>query len=417
MANEKVILAYSGGLDTTAIIPWLKENFGYDVICACINVGQDEEIKDDNLQERAKMSGASKLYIEDVVDEFADDYIMPCVDAGAVYEHKYLLGTSMARPLIAKKLVEIARKEGATAICHGATGKGNDQIRFELGIKALAPDLKIIAPWRMTDVWTMQSREDEIEYCKKHGIDLPFSMGKGYSRDRNLWHISHEGLELEDPSKAPNYDKMLVLSVTPEKAPDKETSVTLTFEQGIPKTLNGKAMKVSEIIRELNVLGGQNGIGIVDIVENRVVGMKSRGVYETPGGTILCAAHEQLEELCLDRDLMEFKKKLASQMAQVVYEGKWFTPLMSSMIAFTKESQKYVTGEVHLKLYKGNIIKDGTTSPYSLYNESLASFTTGDLYDHHDAEGFITLFGLPLKVRAMKLQEVEAKKKAAAKTK
>ena len=417
MANEKVILAYSGGLDTTAIIPWLKENFGYDVICACINVGQDEEIKDDNLQERAKMSGASKLYIEDVVDEFADDYIMPCVDAGAVYEHKYLLGTSMARPLIAKKLVEIARKEGATAICHGATGKGNVQIRFELGIKALAPDLKIIAPWRMTDVWTMQSREDEIEYCKKHGIDLPFSMGKGYSRDRNLWHISHEGLELEDPSKAPNYDKMLVLSVTPEKAPDKETSVTLTFEQGIPKTLNGKAMKVSEIIRELNVLGGQNGIGIVDIVENRVVGMKSRGVYETPGGTILCAAHEQLEELCLDRDLMEFKKKLASQMAQVVYEGKWFTPLMSSMIAFTKESQKYVTGEVHLKLYKGNIIKDGTTSPYSLYNESLASFTTGDLYDHHDAEGFITLFGLPLKVRAMKLQEVEAKKKAAAKTK
>ncbi len=417
MANEKVILAYSGGLDTTAIIPWLKENFGYDVICACINVGQDEEIKDDNLQERAKMSGASKLYIEDVVDEFADDYIMPCVDAGAVYEHKYLLGTSMARPLIAKKLVEIARKEGATAICHGATGKGNDQIRFELGIKALAPDLKIIAPWRMTDVWTMQSREDEIEYCKKHGIDLPFSMGKGYSRDRNLWHISHEGLELEDPSKAPNYDKMLVLSVTPEKAPDKETSVTLTFEQGIPKTLNGKAMKVSEIIRELNVLGGQNGIGIVDIVENRVVGMKSRGVYETPGGTILCAAHEQLEELCLDRDLMEFKKKLASQMAQVVYEGKWFTPLMSSMIAFTKESQKYVTGEVHLKLYKGNIIKDGATSPYSLYNESLASFTTGDLYDHHDAEGFITLFGLPLKVRAMKLQEVESKKKAASKTK
>ena len=417
MANEKVILAYSGGLDTTAIIPWLKENFGYDVICACINVGQDEEIKDDNLQERAKMSGASKLYIEDVVDEFADDYIMPCVDAGAVYEHKYLLGTSMARPLIAKKLVEIARKEGATAICHGATGKGNDQIRFELGIKALAPDLKIIAPWRMTDVWTMQSREDEIEYCKKHGIDLPFSMGKGYSRDRSLWHISHEGLELEDPSKAPNYDKMLVLSVTPEKAPDKETSVTLTFEQGIPKTLNGKAMKVSEIIRELNVLGGQNGIGIVDIVENRVVGMKSRGVYETPGGTILCAAHEQLEELCLDRDLMEFKKKLASQMAQVVYEGKWFTPLMSSMIAFTKESQKYVTGEVHLKLYKGNIIKDGTTSPYSLYNESLASFTTGDLYDHHDAEGFITLFGLPLKVRAMKLQEVESKKKAASKTK
>lgn len=417
MANEKVILAYSGGLDTTAIIPWLKENFGYDVICACIDVGQDSEIRDDNLQERARLSGASRLYIEDVVDEFAEDYIMPCVDAGAVYEHKYLLGTSMARPLIAKKLVEIARKEGATAICHGATGKGNDQIRFELGIKALAPDLKIIAPWRMTDVWTMQSREDEIEYCKQHGIDLPFSMGKGYSRDRNLWHISHEGLELEDPSQAPNYDKMLVLSVTPEKAPDKETDITLTFEQGIPKSLNGREMKVADIIKELNVLGGQNGIGIIDIVENRVVGMKSRGVYETPGGTILCEAHDQLEELTVDRDLMEFKKKLASQMAQVVYEGKWFTPLMDSMKAFVKESQKYVTGEVKLKLYKGNIIKNGTTSPYSLYNESLASFTTGDLYDHHDAEGFITLFGLPLKVRAMKLQEVKENKKQAAKTK
>ena len=409
MANEKVILAYSGGLDTTAIIPWLKENFGYDVICACINVGQDEEIKDDNLQERAKMSGASKLYIEDVVDEFADDYIMPCVDAGAVYEHKYLLGTSMARPLIAKKLVEIARKEGATAICHGATGKGNDQIRFELGIKALAPDLKIIAPWRMTDVWTMQSREDEIEYCKKHGIDLPFSMGKGYSRDRNLWHISHEGLELEDPSKAPNYDKMLVLSVTPEKAPDKETSVTLTFEQGIPKTLNGKAMKVSEIIRELNVLGGQNGIGIVDIVENRVVGMKSRGVYETPGGTILCAAHEQLEELCLDRETTAMKIEVASKYASTIYEGKWFSPLREALQAFIESTQRYVTGTVKLALYKGNIIKAGTTSPYSMYNESIASFKTGDQYDHHDAAGFITLFGLSTKVRAMKLQEVAKK--------
>lgn len=410
-AKEKVILAYSGGLDTTAIIPWLKENFNYDVICACINVGQDEEIKDDNLQERARISGASKLYIEDVTDEFAEDYIMPCVDAGAVYEHKYLLGTSMARPLISKKLVEIARKEGAVAICHGATGKGNDQIRFELSIKALAPDLKIIAPWRMTDIWKMESREDEIQYCKDHGIDLPFSMGKGYSRDRNLWHISHEGLELEDPSAAPNYDKMLVLSVTPEKAPDKMTDVSLSFEQGIPVALNGKKMKVADIIKQLNVLGGENGIGIIDIVENRVVGMKSRGVYETPGGTILCEAHDQLEELCLDRDTMEFKKKLGSQMAQVVYEGKWFTPLNEAMIAFVKSTQKYVTGEVHLKLYKGNIIKNGTTSPYSLYNESLASFTTGDLYDHHDADGFITLFGLPLKVRAMKLQEVKKKSK------
>jgi argininosuccinate synthase len=412
MANEKVILAYSGGLDTTAIIPWLKENFGYDVICACINVGQDEEIADDNLQERAKLSGAEKLYIVDATDEFADEYILPCVEAGAVYEHKYLLGTSMARPLISKKLVEIARKEGASAICHGATGKGNDQIRFELGIKALAPDLKIIAPWRMTEIWKMESREDEVQYCKDHGIDLPFSMGKGYSRDRNLWHISHEGLELEDPSVEPNYDKLLVLSVTPQKAPDKVTEITMTFEEGVPKTLNGKAMKLSEIIRELNTIGGQNGIGIIDIVENRVVGMKSRGVYETPGGTILMEAHDQLEELCLDRETMEYKKRLASQMAQTVYEGKWFTPLCDAIRAFVTSTQKYVTGEVRLKLYKGSIIKAGTTSPYSLYNESLASFTTGDMYDHRDANGFITLFGLPLKVRAMKLSEVEEKKNA-----
>ena len=335
---------------------------------------------------------------------------MPCVQAGAVYEHKYLLGTSMARPAIAKKLVEIARKENAVAICHGATGKGNDQIRFELGIKALAPDIKIIAPWRMTDVWTMQSREDEIAFCQAHGINLPFDASHSYSLDRNLWHISHEGLELEDPSQAPNYDDMLVLSVTPEKAPDKETEITMTFEAGVPKTLNGKAMKVSEIITELNRLGGENGIGIIDIVENRVVGMKSRGVYETPGGTILMAAHEQLEELCLDRDTMEAKKKLGSQFAQVVYEGKWFTPLCDAIKAFVKSTQEYVTGEVKLKLYKGNIIKAGTTSPYSLYNESLASFTTGDMYDHHDADGFITLFGLPLKVRAMKLLEVEKNK-------
>ena len=317
--KEKVVLAYSGGLDTTALIPWLKETFDYDVVCCCVNCGQGNEL--DGLEERAKMSGASKLYIEDIVDEFCDDFIMPCVEAGAVYEHSYLLGTSMARPVIAKKLVEIARKEGAVAICHGATGKGNDQIRFELGIKALAPDIKIIAPWRMTDLWTMQSREDEIEFCKAHGITLPFDASHSYSRDRNLWHISHEGLELEDPSQAPNYDDMLVLSVTPEKAPDKETEITMTFEQGVPKTLNGKAMKVSEIITELNKLGGENGIGIVDIVENRVVGMKSRGVYETPGGTILMAAHDQLEELILDRETMEAKKKLGSQFAQVVYEG------------------------------------------------------------------------------------------------
>ncbi|WP_283682235.1 argininosuccinate synthase [Parablautia sp. Marseille-Q6255] len=403
--KEKVVLAYSGGLDTTAVIPWLKENFGYEVICCCIDCGQGNEL--DGLDERAKLSGASKLYIENIVDEFCDDFIMPCVQAGAVYEHEYLLGTSMARPAIVKKLVEIARKENASAICHGATGKGNDQIRFELGIKALAPDLKIIAPWRMTDVWTMQSREDEIEYCKQHGIVLPFAADSSYSRDRNLWHISHEGLELEDPSNEPNYDHMLVLGVTPEKAPDEGEYVTMTFEQGVPKTLNGKSMKVSEIITQLNALGGKHGIGIVDIVENRVVGMKSRGVYETPGGTILMAAHNQLEELILDRETMETKKKLGSQFAQVVYEGKWFTPLREALQAFVTSTQQYVTGEVKFKLYKGNIIKAGTTSPYSLYNESLASFTTGDMYDHHDASGFITLFGLPLKVRAMKLAETK----------
>ena len=407
--KEKVVLAYSGGLDTTAIIPWLKENFGYEVICCCIDCGQGNEL--DGLDERAKLSGASKLYIEDLVDEFADNYIMPCVKADAVYENKYLLGTSMARPAIAKKLVEIARKEGAVAICHGATGKGNDQIRFELGIKALAPDIKIIAPWRMTDIWTMQSREDEIAYCEKHGIHLPFSTDSSYSRDRNLWHISHEGLELEDPANEPNDEHLLVLSVTPEKAPDEGEYVTMTFEKGIPTSINGKKMKVSDIIRELNVLGGKHGIGIVDIVENRVVGMKSRGVYETPGGTILVEAHRQLEELVLDRATMETKKDLGNKFAQIVYEGKWFTPLREAIQAFMDVTQEYVTGEVKFKLYKGNIIKAGTTSPYSLYNESLASFTTGDLYDHHDADGFITLFGLPLKVRAMKMAEVKAAQK------
>ncbi len=407
--SEKVVLAYSGGLDTTTIIPWLKENFGYEVVCCCIDCGQGEEL--DGLDERAKLSGASKLYIEDVVDDFCDNYIMPCLKANAVYENKYLLGTSMARPAIAKRLVEIARKEGATAICHGATGKGNDQIRFELSIKALAPDIKIIAPWRMTDVWTLQSREDEIEYCRQHGIHLPFAADSSYSRDRNLWHISHEGLELEDPSLEPNYDHLLVLSVPPQKAPDKEESVTITFEKGVPTSVNGEKMKVSDIIRKLNEMGGRNGIGIVDIVENRVVGMKSRGVYETPGGTILMEAHEQLEELVLDRATMEVKKDMGNKLAQIVYEGKWFTPLREAVQAFVESTQEYVTGEVKFKLYKGNIIKAGTTSPYSLYSESLASFTTGDLYDHHDADGFITLFGLPLKVRAMKMAELKEEKK------
>ena len=407
--KEKVVLAYSGGLDTTAIIPWLKETFDYEVICCCINCGQGEELE--GLDERAKLSGASKLYIEDITDDFAENYIIPCVQAGAVYENKYLLGTAMARPGIAAKLVEIARKEGAVAICHGATGKGNDQIRFELGIKALAPDIKIIAPWRMTNVWTMQSREDEIEYCQKHGINLPFDASHSYSRDRNLWHISHEGLELEDPSLEPNYDHQLVLGVSPEHAPDEAEYVPMTFEQGVPKTVNGKEMKVADIIRTLNELGGKHGIGICDIVENRVVGMKSRGVYETPGGTILMEAQKQLEELVLDRATMDLKKDLGNRLAQVVYEGKWFTPVREAITAFVTSTQKYVTGEVKFKLYKGNIIKAGTTSPYSLYSESLASFTTGDLYDHNDASGFITLFGLPLKVRAMRLAEVEKNNK------
>lgn len=405
MEKEKVVLAYSGGLDTTAIIPWLKENFNYDVICCCIDCGQESEL--DGLEERAKASGAEKLYIIDIVDKFCDEYIAPCIQAGAIYENKYLLGTSMARPGIAKALVEVAKKEGASAICHGATGKGNDQIRFELGIKALAPELKIIAPWRMTDIWTMQSREEEIEYCKEHGIDLPFDSSSSYSRDRNLWHISHEGLELEDPSLEPNYEHLLVLGVSPKKAPDIETEITLGFEKGIAISLNGEKMKLSDIIRKLNELGGKNGIGIVDIVENRVVGMKSRGVYETPGGTILMEAHSALEELVLDRATMETKKDLGNKFAQIVYEGKWFTPLREAIQAFVEKTQEYVSGEVKLKLYKGNIIKAGTKSDYSLYSESLASFTTGDLYDHNDASGFITLFGLPLKVRAMKMQEIK----------
>ncbi|MBP3809053.1 MAG: argininosuccinate synthase [Eubacterium sp.] len=405
---EKVVLAYSGGLDTTAVIPWLKETYGYEVICCCIDCGQGSEL--DGLEERARLSGAAKLYIEDVVDDLCENYIMPCVQAGAVYEHKYLMGTAMARPTIAAKLVEIARKEDAVAICHGATGKGNDQIRFELGIKALAPDIKVIAPWR-DDRWQMDSREAEIDYCKAHGIDLPFGNDQSYSRDRNIWHISHEGLELEDPAQAPNYDHMLVLGVTPEKAPDEDVELTINFEKGMPVALNGKKMKVADIIRELNLVGGKHGIGIVDIVENRVVGMKSRGVYETPGGTILMEAHQQLEELVLDRDTIALKKDLGSKLASIVYEGKWFTPVREAISAFVDVTQEYVTGEVKLRLYKGNIIKAGTTSPYSLYSESLASFKTGDMYDHHDAEGFITLWGLPLKVRAMKMNELKKENK------
>ena len=399
--KEKVILAYSGGLDTSVLIPWLKENYDYEVICVCIDVGQGNEL--DGLEERALSTGASKLYIEHVVDEFCDDYILPCIKAGAVYEHKYMLGTAMARPLIAKILVDIAKKEGAVAICHGATGKGNDQVRFELGIKALAPNLKIIAPWR---IWDMKYREDELRYCEEHGIKLPFKADNSYSRDRNLWHISHEGLELEDPACAPNYDHMLVLGQTPEKAPDEGETVSITFQAGTPVALNGKEMKLSEIITELNALGGKHGIGIVDIVENRMVGMKSRGVYETPGGTILMAAHDQLEELILDKETLAMKKDVGNKFADLVYSAKWFSPLREACQAFVESTQTYVTGECRMKLYKGNIIKQGTTSPYSMYNESIASFTTGDLYDHHDAEGFINLYGLSTMVRAMKMEEI-----------
>ena len=401
---KKVVLAYSGGLDTSIIIPWLKENYGCEVVAAAGDVGQGTEL--DGLEAKALATGASKLYVMDLVDEFVEDYIIPTVQAGAKYEGTYLLGTSFARPPIAKKLVEIAKKEGADAICHGCTGKGNDQVRFELAIKAFAPDLGIIAPWRE---WDIKSREEEIDYAEAHHVPLKITRETNYSKDKNLWHLSHEGLDLEDPGNEPNYEHLLVLGVTPEKAPDEGEYVTMTFEKGVPTSVNGEKMKVSDVIRTLNKLGGKHGIGIVDIVENRVVGMKSRGVYETPGGTILMEAHQQLEELILDRDTYAFEKEMGAKFASLVYEGKWFTPLREAEQAFIEKTQEYVTGEVKFKLYKGNIIKAGTTSPYSLYNENLASFTTGDLYDHHDAEGFINLFGLSLKVRAMKLQENEKK--------
>ncbi|WZL83008.1 argininosuccinate synthase [Vallitaleaceae bacterium 9-2] len=397
--NKKVILAYSGGLDTTVIIPWLKENYDYEVIAVCIDVGQGKEL--DGLEERALKTGASKLYIENITDEFIDDIVIPTVQANAVYEGKYLLGTSMARPVITKRLVEIALQEGAEAICHGATGKGNDQVRFELTIKALAPQLKIIAPWR---IWDIKSREDALAYLEERNIEAPMKKKDSYSRDRNLWHLSHEGLDLEDPANEPNYEELLQMGVTPEQAPDEATYVTIDFEQGVPKKLNGEAMKASTMIEKLNEIGGANGVGLIDIVENRVVGMKSRGVYETPGGTILYFAHNELEYLCLDKQTIAYKNQVAIKFAELVYSGEWYTPLREALTAFVTDTQKTVTGQVKLKLYKGNIIPAGATSPYSLYNEDIASFTTGDLYDHHDAEGFINLFGLPLKVRAMMKQ-------------
>lgn len=396
---KKVVLAYSGGLDTSVIIPWLKENYDCQVIAVCIDVGQGKET--DGLEERALASGASKYYLKDITDDFVDTYVVPAIQAGAVYEGKYLLGTSLARPGIAKALVDVALEEGAYAICHGATGKGNDQVRFELTIKALAPELEIIAPWR---IWRIASREDAIAYLEERNMPIPMKKAESYSRDRNLWHLSHEGLELENPASEPNYDALLQMGVTPENAPDTPTYVDIDFDAGVPVKLNGKALKVSDIIRELNHIGGQNGIGIVDITENRVVGMKSRGVYETPGGSILYYAHNELEYLCLDKQTQAFKASVAIKFAELIYSGEWFTPLREALEAFVTDTQKTVTGTVKLKLYKGNIIPAGATSPYSLYNEHIASFKTGDLYDHQDAEGFINLFGLPLKVRAMMQQ-------------
>ena len=405
----KIVLAYSGGLDTSVIIPWLKENYDAEVIAACINVGLTNK-ETTGLEERAIAQGASKIYVEDVQEELITDYIYPMVKAGCVYEDKYLLGTSIARPLIAKKLVDIALKEGADAICHGATGKGNDQIRFELGIKALAPHLKIIAAWR-DDKWTLQSREDEIQYLVDRGIEVPMKKEDSYSRDANLWHISHEGLDLENPANEPNFDSLLKLGVSPEQAPDEATYVEIGFEKGIPVTLNGKTVKPLELMTYLNKIGGENGIGITDLVENRVVGMKSRGVYETPGGSILYAAHRDLEYLCLDRATTEYKENIRIKYADLIYRGEWFTPLREALAAFVDVTQEYVTGTAKLKLYKGNIISAGVTSPYSLYSDDLASFTTGDHYSHKDAEGFITLMGLPLKVRALMLQNAKKNNK------
>ena len=394
---KKVVLAYSGGLDTSIMITWLKENYNNcEVVAVTGNVGQDAELE--GLEEKALKTGASKLYIEDLQDEFVENYIFPSLKAGAVYENGYLLGTSFARPIIGKRLVEIAKAEGADAICHGCTGKGNDQVRFELAVKAFAPNMKIIAPWR---TWELKSREDEIAYAEKHNIPLKITRETNYSKDMNLWHLSHEGLDLEDPANEPKYEQILELSVTPEQAPDEPTYVELSFEKGIPVALNGEKMTGVTLIKTLNKIGGQNGIGIIDIVENRLVGMKSRGVYETPGVTILYHAHQALETLCLDKDTQHYKQSVAIKFAELVYNGLWYTPLREALSAFVDETQKTVTGEVKLKLYKGNITNVSLTSPYSLYSEEFASFGEDDVYDHQDAEGFINLFGLPITVKAL----------------
>jgi argininosuccinate synthase len=398
---DKIVLAYSGGLDTSIIIPWLKENFGYDVIAMAADLGQGEELG--LLQEKSKKSGALKLYIEDLREEFVRDYIFPTLKAGAVYENDYLLGTSFARPLIAKRLVEIAQQEGAVAVAHGATGKGNDQVRFELTVKALAPDLKIIAPWR---IWDIRSREDAIDYANARGIPVPVTKEKPYSLDRNLWHLSHEGADLEDPWNEPQ-DDMYELTTPPRQAPDEPAYVFIEFEQGIPVKVDGEALSPVGIVTKLNELGGKHGIGLVDIVENRLVGMKSRGVYETPGGSILVTAHRALEKLTLDRITLHYKEQVALRYAELVYDGVWFSPLREALDAFVDVTQRQVTGTVRLKLYKGNCVSAGTKSPYSLYNQEFVTFGEDAVYNQQDAEGFINLFGLPLKVRALMEQSLK----------
>ena len=400
---KKIVLAYSGGLDTSIIIPWLKENYGYEVIAVAADVGQGEELEP--LQEKAIKTGASKLYIEDLKEEFVTDYIFPTLKAGAVYEGKYLLGTSFARPLIAKRMVEIARQEGAEAIAHGCTGKGNDQVRFELTIKALAPEMKIVAPWR---IWDLKSREEEIEYAQARNIAVPVTKERPYSMDRNLWHLSHEGADLEDPANEPKDDLFLMIT-PPEKAPDQATYVELQFEKGIPVAVNGQKLSPVQLIETLNTLAGENGVGIADMVENRLVGMKSRGVYETPGGTVLYKAHQELELLTLDRMTLHYKELVAQRYAELVYDGVWFHPLREALAAFVDVTQETVTGMVKMKLYKGNCTPAGTTSPYSLYNEAFATFGEDEVYNQKDAEGFINLFGLPLKVRALMKKEAGLK--------
>ena len=399
---KKVVMAYSGGLDTSIIIPWLKENYGNpEIIAVCADVGQNGELE--GLEEKALKTGSSKLYIEDLTEEFLTDYVFPCMQAGAKYED-YLLGTAFARPVIAKRIVEIALKEGADAICHGCTGKGNDQVRFEMAVKALAPDMKVIAPWRE---WSIKSREEEIAYAEAHQVPLKISRETNYSKDKNIWHLSHEGMDLEDPANEPLYNKpgFLELGVSPENAPNIPSYVTLHFEQGVPTAIDGETMNATAIIAKLNAMGGANGIGLLDIVENRLVGMKCRGVYETPGGAILYAAHEKLEMLCLDKETSHYKALVAQKLGEIVYNGQWFTPLTDAILAFVKQTQKMVTGDVKLKLYKGNIIGAGTTSPYSLYDAEIATFDEDDVYDQSEAGGFIDLYGLSTKVMAQMKQK------------